>query len=367
MLRYSLDDLGWYQFEWLVQSLLKADLGIGVESWGGHQDYGRDAFAKGPLRFPGTDLSEGPFVFQAKFVGSANAAGADVDDALLEAVRKEASRIRARHGTTGHGFYPPKHYGLLTNAPTNAALRSKIVELLTSALLNTEVTVLSGTDVCDRLDEHPNIRRAFPQLPQLLGLRDLDELLATALTRESRERSQAAIESARDLAAVFVPTESYDRCWDVLKKHRFAVLEGPPEMGKTAIAWMVGLAQLAGGWEVIACDIPEQIFERHNSSIRQVFIADDAFGRTEYEVSRGRRWEGDLDRILRLIDAKHWLIWTSRKHILERALQSLDLQGKAADFPKPAEVLVDASQLSIEEKESSEEFVGKLRLGQLAK
>jgi hypothetical protein len=121
-------------------------------------------------------------------------------------------------------------------------------------------------------------------------------------------------------------------------------------MGKTAIAWMVGLAQLASGWEVIACDIPEQIFERHDNSIRQVFIADDAFGRTEYDVSRGRRWEGDLDRILRLIDAKHWLIWTSRKHILERALRSLDLQGRAVNFPKPAEVLVEASQLSIEEK-----------------
>jgi hypothetical protein len=120
-------------------------------------------------------------------------------------------------------------------------------------------------------------------------------------------RGHRRLESARDLAAVFVPTKSYDRCWEVLQKHRFAVLEGPPEMGKTAIAWMVGLAQLASGWEVIACDVPGQVFERYDNSVRQVFIADDAFGRTEYDVSRGRRWEGDLDRILRLIDAKHWL------------------------------------------------------------
>jgi len=42
MIRYRLDDLGWYQFEWLVQAVLKDHLGIGIESWGGHGDHGRD-------------------------------------------------------------------------------------------------------------------------------------------------------------------------------------------------------------------------------------------------------------------------------------------------------------------------------------
>jgi hypothetical protein len=347
MIRYRLDDLGWYQFEWLVQSLLKADLGIGVESWGGHHDYGRDAFAKGPLRFPGVDPTDGPFIFQAKFVDTANAAGADADPIVLDAVRKEAVRIRARQASPGPPLSQPRHYVLLTNAPLDAALKSKIASVLSAELPTTEVTPLGGTDVCDRLDAHPNIRKAFPQL---LGLRDLDELLKTALTQESRERSQSAIEAARDLAPVFVPTRPYDNCWEILQKHRFAVLEGPPEMGKTAIAWMIGLAQLAAGWEVIACDAPDHVYNRRESSTSQVFIADDAFGRTEYDASRGRRWENDLDRILRLIDSKHWLIWTSRKHILERALRSLDLQGKAAGFPKPAEVLVEASSLSTREK-----------------
>ena len=317
---------------------------------GGHHDYGRDAFAKGPLRFPGADPVDGPFVFQAKFVQEANAAGAEVDGVILDAIRKEANRIRARQTKSSTPPRPPKQYGLLTNAPTDATLRSKIETILSNDLAGTQITVLGGTDICDRLDAHPNIRRAFPQL---LGLRDLDELLSTVLTRESRECSRLAIEAARDLASVFVPTQSYDKRWEVLLKHRFVVLEGPPEipeMGKTAIAWMVGLAQLANGWEVISCDSPEQIYERRDVSIRQIFISDDAFGRTEYDVSRGRRWENDLDRILRLIDAKHWLIWTSRKHILERALRSLDLQGKAAAFPKPAEVLVEASDLSTAEK-----------------
>src|ERR1035441_10325739 len=52
MVRYRLDDLGWFQFESMVQSLLKAEFGVGVESWGGTNDFGRDAYCPGPLRFP---------------------------------------------------------------------------------------------------------------------------------------------------------------------------------------------------------------------------------------------------------------------------------------------------------------------------
>lgn len=65
--RYRLDDLGWYQFEQLIQSALKADLGIGVESWGERRDQGRDAYCEDALNFPSKHLSEaGPFIFQAK-------------------------------------------------------------------------------------------------------------------------------------------------------------------------------------------------------------------------------------------------------------------------------------------------------------
>jgi hypothetical protein len=50
--RYNLDSLGWFQFEWLAQVFLKSELGIGVESWGTRGDHGKDAFSNGPLRFP---------------------------------------------------------------------------------------------------------------------------------------------------------------------------------------------------------------------------------------------------------------------------------------------------------------------------
>jgi hypothetical protein len=178
MIRYRLDDLGWFQFEWLVQSLLKADLGLGVESWGGSADRGRDAYCRTPLRFPARDIeSEGPFLFQVKFAEQANAAGADWEPAVIRAVRAEAARIAQRIKFKTWGS--PRHYSLITNAPLTPTIR-EAVETIIVAVVGAECAVhtFGGSDVCDLLDSHPAVRRSFPQL---LGLRDLNELLAAAV------------------------------------------------------------------------------------------------------------------------------------------------------------------------------------------
>jgi hypothetical protein len=135
-----------------------------------------------------------------------------------------------------------------------------------------------------------------------------------------------------------------------LRKHHFAVLEGPPEVGKTAIAWMVGLSQVGAGWEAIYCQRPSDFFETYEPAAKQVFIADDAFGRTEYDPTRASKWEAELDLVLHRVDADHWLIWTSRKHILERAVHRMDVAGRARSFPNPGAVLVDVRSLSTEER-----------------
>ena len=135
-------------------------------------------------------------------------------------------------------------------------------------------------------------------------------------------------------------------------------------MGKTAIAKMIALTQASLGWEAIVCNGPPDLFQRLNGDRKQVFVADDAFGRTEYDPGRGKRWEQSLDLALRSLDSKHWLIWTSRKHILERALRAMDLESQARTFPDPGAVMVDASALDLKEKalilyRSEERRVGK--------
>lgn len=346
MLRYRLDDLGWFHFEKLVQSLLKADLGLSVESWGGHGDLGRDAYARTRLRFPDRSVqADGPFLFQAKFVQGANAAGANWSPSLLKAISGESSRIRERNRR--RKWSDPAHYVLLTNCPLTARSRESVMAELTSELPNTEITSLGGSDICDLLDVHPKLRQTFPEI---LSLRDLDALLAQAVNRGIIERSRVAIAEARDLVPVFVPTGAYYTARRRLGKHFFVVLDGPPEMGKTAIARTIALTYLLSSWQVVECRDPGDFFDSYRDDSQQVFVADDAFGRTEYDPHLGRMWERDLSRVLRRLDAKHRLIWTTRKHILMRARREMDLAGDSARFPAPGEVIVTADKLSIEEK-----------------
>jgi hypothetical protein len=121
-------------------------------------------------------------------------------------------------------------------------------------------------------------------------------------------------------------------------------------MGKTAIAWMVALAQLSHGWDSYLCQSPAEFFRLFAQERSQVFVADDAFGRTEYDPASTLLWEKDLPYIIPRLDQKHWLVLTSRRHLLERARQQMDLQGAAARFPTPASLLVDAGKLSKREK-----------------
>lgn len=346
MLRYRLDDLGPYQFEKLTQSLLKAAAGLTVESWGNRGDWGRASYSAGDLRFPDRKtLSAGPFIFQVKFVEGANAAGSRPGNALLASSSKEIERIvkRIKQGV----WSEPKNFIFLSNSLLSAAHREKIRAQFREVMPSAAIHMWGGDDVSDILDQNPKIARAFPQL---LSIRDLDKLIHLALTRESQERSGAALEIARELVPVFSPTSSYEQAWKVVQKHHFVVLEGPPEVGKSAIAWMLGLTQAGAGWEAIVCRNPDIFFQTFERNQPQVFIADDAFGRTEYDPARTSKWEADLDLVLHRLDARHWLIWTSRKHILERACERMDAQGKARSFPDPGSVLVDVSELSVEER-----------------
>jgi hypothetical protein len=193
------------------------------------------------------------------------------------------------------------------------------------------------------VDASPELR---VRLPSLLGIRDIEGLTAP----EVLDRSTADIAAAHELAHVFVPTSAYGRAIAVLSRHHFAVLTGPPEMGKTAIARMVGLAQLTAGWEVHECIRPEQLWAAFARDRAQVFVADDAFGSTEYRPDAAERWAVDLDRVLRAMDDRHWLIWTSRPAPLRAGLGRVHREHGVERFPQPAEINVDAAALAIDEK-----------------
>lgn len=342
---YRLDDLGWYQFERLCQSLLRVAHGANLQTWGGSHDQGREAYSTSDLRYPSDKIEQGPFVFQVKFVSGANAAGARPRSALLGACRSEAGDI-AKRLERGLWDEEPRFYTLMTNVPLTPSLREDVEEIFSLVIPESIVLQMGGAEICAELDNRPAVRNSYPQV---LGLRDLQQLIARAVSADVVTRSDFATSLAMELSRVFVPTSAYSRTLKILDKYSFAVLLGPPEMGKTAIARLIGLTRYLNDWEVFDCRGPDDLFAVYQSDRPQFFIADDAFGSTEYRSNLATEWAADLERILARMDKTHVLVWTTRPGPLNQGLRQLNFPGASGDF-QPKEVLVDASRLSVPEK-----------------
>jgi hypothetical protein len=342
VLRYQLDNLGSALFESLVQSLLSSELGLSVEAWGGSGDHGRDAYAVGPLNYPTKHtIQDGPFIFQAKFVAGANAANANPGPSLKSACLKEAQIISERQKK--QVWQNPKHYLLFTNVPITPTLRAEAEGIMRQALPDCTTVIKGANDIANLLDSNESVARSFPFV---VSMNAIQWTVFKAVHNGVIQRSNGAQRAVQELFQVFVRTQAYDEAWQKLRMHKFVVLEGPPEVGKTAIGWMIASYLSAKSWEVIDCSVPTDFFGPYDQERKQVFIADDAFGRTEYKVNLGDQWAADLHKILAKLDSTHILIWTTRGHILKTALREISLQGQAVRFPRPSDVLVDASHIS---------------------
>ena len=304
---YSIDALGWVQFERLCDELLQIE-GAAPE-WEGRADVAR--------------------------IGR-------TDDAVLAQVWVR----RAMREQIPHSKLVAQLSETLAKASPGTTLR-----LFTNVELTRDEVGRIGAaagyhgphELSALIDKEPLVRR---RVPSVLGARNLDELIAGELV----SRSTADVTAARSLAPVFVPTRAHARALATLERHRFAVLSGPPEMGKTASARMIGLALMTEGWELHECLRPEDLWERFARDRAQVFIADDAFGSTEYHPEAAERWALELDRVLRAMDERHWLIWTSRPAPLKAALRRVHREHGVERWPQPAEVHIAADDLDIEEK-----------------
>jgi hypothetical protein len=327
---YRLDELGWLQFERLCGLVLAQEAGLGEDvTWLGRADRGRVALLDSDIALerPGLRL-RGPLAVAVVWVRSSPSQAERLGD-LVTGAWSVPSEL---------GFWFERVL-LLTNldaVQAQAALARRFGS-------EREFAVLGAAELGDSLDRHPALRAA---MPSVLGLRDVEALVPSGV----RRRSSFDIASAQALARVFWPTRAYDRARAVLGRHRFVVLSGPPEMGKTAIARMIALAGLTDGWEAHECTSPDQVWHAFDAERRQLFVADDAFGSTEYRADAAERWARELGRMLQALDDRHWLIWTSRPAPLKAGLRRIQRERGSEHFPAPGEVLVDATELDLAEK-----------------
>jgi hypothetical protein len=311
----ALDDLGWLQFERLCELVLEADAGVDPVRWEGSADGLRRIVSEEPLTLAGRTL-EPPVAIRCAWLR-------EPDSERLEMLGDAESLSP---------WQPARPHSAVTFVNV-AADRIKPLPL--------EHVVFGEAELLDAVRRLPGVRLRMPSLLSLEAAPPQPAALG---------RSMFDGVEARSLARVFVPTPAWHQAVAVLREHHFLVLTGPPEMGKTAIARMLGLALLAEGWEVHECTRPEQVWRELAPGRPQLFIADDAFGSTEYRPDAAERWANELDRILRATDATHWLVWTSRPAPLRAGLRRLHRERGGERFPQPASVQVDAAALGPEEK-----------------
>ena len=297
---YGLDELGWLQFERLCGLVLAQEAGLVDITWLGRADRGRVALIDAGLRLGAAGHRlRGPLAVAVVWVRPGRPESERLTD-LFAGVCAVPSEL---------GFWFDRVV-VLTNLEGSAA-RDGLGEKFGKAR---GFTVFGASELGEILDRHAELRAA---MPSVLGLRDLGALIDP----DARKRSSMDISAAQELARVFWATRAYERARIVLGRHRFVVLTGPPEMGKSAIARMLALAQLTDGWEAHECTNPEHVWEALDRDRAQLFVADDAFGSTEYRADAAELWARELGRILRVLDDRHWLIWTSRPAPLKAGLR----------------------------------------------
>ena len=322
---YRLDELGWLEFERLAHGLLTRDPGLADARWLGRADEGRLAVISGDAALPGVGPVAGPLLLLV--VWSPPVGRERLNERVGDAARQAGVVPRSALVITNEPEADEDASGALDFIPKHRRVR------------------LGPRELSAVLDADAALRR---RVPSVLGVRDLSGLAEA----EVLGRSTAEVDAARRLARVFVATRAYAQTLAVLERHRFAVVTGPPEMGKTAIARTVALVKLTEGWEAHECLQPEELWRLFARDRAQLFIADDAFGSTEYRPDAAERWALELDHVLRALDDRHWLIWTSRPAPLKAGLGRIQREHGVERFPQPAEVHVDASDLDLEEKAS---------------
>ena len=179
------------------------------------------------------------------------------------------------------------------------------------------------------------------RVPSALGVADLDALIPENVSR----RSTADVAPPPSSPACSFRRGPTSRRSASSGGTGSPCSPGPPEMGKTAIARMIGLAALTDGWEVHECIRPDELWSRFARDRRQVFVADDAFGSTEYRPEAAERWPSSSTASCVRWTTRHWLVWTSRPAPLKAGLRRIHREHGVERFPQPAEITVDTARL----------------------
>ena len=338
--KYNLEQLGWFNFEKLIQTLLAELIGPGLSTFSGSVDQCRDATFSGTAKvYPSEDGPwSGSWIFQVKHRTYSSQGAAKTRAALKKTIVDEIETITNKYE------HDCDNYVFITNCPLTAAdkdaMSAKIVGTETSVR---NCSVIGESDLDRLLDGHPKVVSVFPQI---LGLSQLKKLIEWGL----HQRSIQFLQAAQNEIATFVATSSYLKAINLLHKQHFCVLSGPPKMGKTCTAYALAASFSAQSFEIWELRNQRDFYDAYNQDEKQLFICDDVFGDIDLRRARRDDWSQGFRRLLAGLGRDHKLVWTAREYILQEALASSKLKEERPELANVDKVTVAVDQLNRLEK-----------------
>ena len=197
--KYKLEQLGWFNFEQLVKTLLRELIGSGLSTFSGSADQGRDATFEGRANaFPSkTGPWEGNWIFQVKHRTYSSRGADTVRSELKASLSDELAKITRKHELDCD------NYIFLTNCPLTGIDKDEMKNLASNHFpMIQNFAFLGERDIDELLDFYPRVVYAFPQI---LGLSQLRELVQWGL----HQRSLEFLLTAQKEIALFVATSPY--------------------------------------------------------------------------------------------------------------------------------------------------------------
>lgn len=307
-MNYDFSTLDPLDFEDMSRDLIFKRDGIRLEAFSPGPDGGFDGRA--------AKTKNGKAMLQAKrYVASTWAS-------FKRAIKNETKNIKREK---------PDRYYLTTAQRLTKKRKDALAEIIGPALKDT-TDILGPADLNDLLREFPEVEQKHFKL-WLASSAVLERFINAAASMFS----DLSYEDIQRKVRLFATNESFPAARAILEKRHVLIISGPPGVGKTTLAEILGFTYVHEKWDFVGVRNIDDAFAALARPGPKVILFDDFLGSIRLDTQKLSASESKLKKFIRrarkLDDVR--FIMTSRGYILEDARDQSDvLKDKRVDVSK---------------------------------